>query len=75
MSISKYNQFINYADKIDQSHYSSPEKNIILNYGMGAGKTTETINYIKNELIKKPNTKVLFISPNITLNYRVLKIS
>ena len=43
-------------------------KTIIFNYGMGAGKTTETIKYIKNELLKKPDTKILFISPNITLS-------
>ena len=57
MAISKYNQFINYADKIDQNHYYSPEKNIIFNYGMGAGKTTETIKYTKNELLNTPDTQ------------------
>ena len=35
---------------------------------MGAGKTTETIKYIKNQLLEKPELKVLFISPNITLS-------
>ena len=35
---------------------------------MGAGKTTETIKYIKNQLLEKPELKILFISPNITLS-------
>ena len=68
MAISKYNQFINYSDKIEQDHFNSIKKNIIFNYGMGAGKTTETIKYIKNQLLKNPDLKVLFISPNITLS-------
>ena len=68
MNISKYNQFINYSDKIEQDHFKSIKKNIVFNYGMGAGKTTETIKYIKNQLLEKPELKILFISPNITLS-------
>jgi len=64
MNINEYKQYFVYNEKIEQSCYNVPEKNIYFNYGMGAGKTTETINFIK----KQSNKTFLFISPNITLS-------
>lgn len=43
-------------------------KYTIFNVGMGGGKTTQTINYLKKMTTQNPNLKFLFITPNITLS-------
>jgi hypothetical protein len=51
-------------------------KYTFFNIGMGSGKTTQTISFVKRELMINPQLKFLFITPNITLGrslYRRLK--
>ena len=78
LNINQYKKFIQYSDTINQSFFTQPEKNIFFNYGMGAGKTSQTIIYIKERLRVEPALKVLVITPNITLSrgiyYRLNKM-
>ena len=68
LNISKYKDIMQYSDVITPLMYASKQKNILFNYGMGAGKTTETINYIQQRLKDDAKLKILFITPNITLS-------
>jgi hypothetical protein len=48
-------------DRIEPIHFQANEKFLLFNCGMGSGKTTQTINFLKNE----PN--FLWVAPNIAL--------
>ena len=68
LCIDNYQNIINYSTDIHDIHFTSQEKNIFFNYGMGTGKTTKTIKYISSLLENNDKLKILFITPNITLS-------
>ena len=78
MNVDKYKQYPTYSNSINQSFYNVEAKNIVLNFGMGSEKTSETIIYMKERLRVEPTLKVLVITPNITLSrgiyYRLNKM-
>lgn len=48
-------------DRLDQPHFNIEKKFIIIGVGMGGGKTTQTLEFIKDK------QEVLIITPNISL--------
>ena len=49
-------------DRIELQHYNTPHKAIVFNIGMGGGKTTTSIKYLKES-----QQNFIWISPRITL--------
>lgn len=45
-------------DRISQNHFNTKEKAVIFNIGMGGGKTTQTVDYLK-----KSDKKFIWIAP------------
>ena len=66
-SFVKEKEFITKIDRLDQNHFEIDKKFIICGIGMGGGKSTQTLQYIKN------CTEVLFITPNISLANNIYK--
>ena len=56
------------VDKLDQSHFETDTKAVIFNVGMGGGKTTQTVDYLKkNCLSEDENDNFIWMTPNIAL--------
>ena len=56
------------VEKLDQSHFETDKKAVILNVGMGGGKTTQTVDYLKNNcLTEDEKDNFIWMTPNIAL--------
>lgn len=60
--LTEYESQTIYIDNLDQEALNNPAKYLILNIGMGGGKTLQTINYLKSA-----HKKFLFVTPNQAL--------
>jgi len=56
------------VEKIDQSHFETDKKTIIFNVGMGGGKTTQTVDYLRRTCNGEDDKEnFVWMTPNIAL--------
>ncbi len=54
-------------ETLDQCHFYRETKSIIFNIGMGGGKTTQTIDYLRKECQGDGDKSFIWMTPNIAL--------
>ena len=56
------------VEKLEQAHFENESKSLIINIGMGGGKTTQTVQYLeKNCNNDNENDNFIWMTPNIAL--------
>ena len=59
-------ELIEKVERLEPIHFENPNKFLLFNTGMGSGKTTQTINYLKN------HNNFIWLCPNIALSKNTL---
>ncbi len=56
------------VEKLDQIHFETSTKSLIININMGGGKTTQTVKYLETNCNNpNPNDNFIWMTPNIAL--------
>ncbi len=63
LGVNNVNKKYNIIESINQSHFNVSDKALIFNIGMGGGKTTQCVEYLKNN----KHMSFIWITPRITL--------